>query len=79
LSLYNLKTRKVEFGKEVKETDHLYHSSPDGKYVVSHKCQMVADEDPKKEFKNPFYFYTFTKKKIWVLFLMKRAQIKSKN
>jgi len=40
---------------------------------------MVADEDPKKDWKTPLYFYTFTKKKIWVLFLMKRAKIQGKN
>jgi len=76
--MYNLKTRKTEFGKEVKEGDHLYVASPDGKFVVSHKCQMVADEDPAKEWKTGLYFYSFTKKKQWVLFLMKRAKLAGK-
>jgi len=79
LTLYNLKTRKTEFGKQLPYGDHLYVLSPDSKYFVSYKCQMVGDEDPAKPGKTDIHVYTFTKKKAWVVFLMKRAKLPGKN
>jgi len=78
LTLYNLKTRRTEFGKQLGYGDHLYIGSPDGKYFVSHKCQMVGEEDPSKPGKTDIHVYTFTKKKAWVVFLMKRAKLPGK-
>lgn len=81
LTLYNVKTRRFEFGKEIPEAiagDHLYVCSKDNSYVVSYKCQMAAtwpEPEEKDKRKAPLYFYKFTKKKIWVLFLMKRAKL----
>jgi len=78
LTLYNIKNRRTEFGKQLTDGDFLYLSSPDGKYVVSHKCQMSADEDPTGDGHTPLNFYNFTKKKTWVVFLMKKAKLAGK-
>jgi len=79
LTLYNMKYRRTEFGKQLTEGDFLYVASPDGRYVVGHKCQMVGDEDPTKDGKTQLNFYNFTKKKMWVLFLMKHVKVSNKS
>jgi len=75
VTLYNLKSNKTEFYKTVPKGNEVHALSQDGKYFVGYEAQMVGEEDPNLPFKTNLNINTFVNKKLFVVFLMKRAKI----
>jgi len=70
-----LKSNKTEFYKTVPKGNEVHALSQDGKYFVGYEAQMVGEEDPNLPFKTNLNINTFVNKKLFVVFLMKRAKI----